>query len=81
MPQGESEIKISNGARLLILGALFTFMGIVKLWLWFSGVANEFALWFGLLFCSAGPYFLFSSWRAHTRTGDSTENRGTPGSR
>ncbi len=60
--------KISSARRDLVIGALFTFMGSVELWFWIDGFGNRFALWFGVVFCSAGVYFLGHGWRSR-RTG------------
>lgn len=78
---GESGTKISNGTRYLVLGILLTFMGIVKLWFWFSGFANQFALWFGILFCSAGLYFILHGWLCRARIRDSSEDSDVPRNR
>lgn len=69
---GESKIvghhAIAPRTRYLLFGLVLTFTGIVKLWLWSGGSANNFGLCLGTLFTVAGPYYLWLAWRSRTES-------------
>ena len=68
---GESKIiehhAVPPRTRYLLFGLVLTFSGIVKLWLWSDGSANNFGLYLGALFTVAGPYYLWLAWRSRTK--------------